>query len=466
MDRVVATETAHEKRAASRGAPIVEAPPPYDGAQAASYIATRMPGTLATNLHVMTEAKRCLPHFAPKSILDFGAGSGVSVMAAANVFSVEPPGKQPVDLKSIREDEDGMHSMEPRLEDQVNFVAQEQSAVNNDSKIPSDIKDMRQSLIEEALLIDHSKPMRSMAASILPNDDAIGSKMKINLAESLNVAKIPNNGHDIVCASYSLGEIVRDVMVNAVPEGEDNLKSGAITRGERMKMAERRLIGTVKRLWSQTAPGGLFIVIENGTAAGFETIVFARETVLRTVAPWNVNNTSKPERPENELHAVTYSDETANGGTAVTTATGAKVIAPCIHSKPCPLGRSITRHRVCRFEQRYNRPPFQRNSRPLPTGYEDEFFSYIVIQKEGKEGNQIVEEGSEAPAEDWGRIVRPPLRRGKHIVLDACTRDGSLERRVVSKKNAPPGHYGRARRAKWGDIWPVKPLSKPQIVNF
>ena len=56
------------------------------------------------------------------------------------------------------------------------------------------------------------------------------------------------------------------------------------------------------------------------------------------------------------------------------------------------------------------------------------------------------------------RIVRMPLKRGGHTVLDLCTPWGTLERWVPSKRKLResfPGAYRAARRAGWGGLWPA-----------
>jgi ribosomal protein RSM22 (predicted rRNA methylase) len=60
-------------------------------------------------------------------------------------------------------------------------------------------------------------------------------------------------------------------------------------------------------------------------------------------------------------------------------------------------------------------------------------------------------------AGQFAKIVRPPLRRGGHVILDLCTPQGSMERWVPSKsklQNAAPGAYRAARKASWGGFWP------------
>jgi len=54
------------------------------------------------------------------------------------------------------------------------------------------------------------------------------------------------------------------------------------------------------------------------------------------------------------------------------------------------------------------------------------------------------------------RFGGPPLKRSKHVLLDLCTPQGTLERRIPSKgKLRPfPGAYRAARKSTWGARWP------------
>ena len=56
----------------------------------------------------------------------------------------------------------------------------------------------------------------------------------------------------------------------------------------------------------------------------------------------------------------------------------------------------------------------------------------------------------------WARLVRPPLKRSKHVILDVCTPQGTLERRIASKGKLAgvPGAYRAARVGQWGGLWP------------
>lgn len=453
MDRVVARESAHERRKPKGGQPIVAAPPRYGPEEAISYTVTRSPGTLATNMYVMSEVRRCLPDYRPQSMLDFGAGIGVSVMAAARVFS----GSSNQGIRSSAGEDLGMGLEETELADGIRprLKAQREAGMETTS-------------LNAALLVEHSQPMRSMSAAILPQDANVAPTVRLSHVASIAEAKRSPKVHDLVCASYSLSEIVRDAMANPAEHSDPDTDEDRFKRDSRVKVAEKRLKRTIKTLWSRTKPGGLFIILEDGTAGGFETLLFAREIILGMNAPFGDAEAEADSRDLKRNPGLPAGDENRKeaGVPASAVNSHARVVAPCLHSEACPLRGTITPHRVCRFQQRFNRPSFLRKARSMPTGYEDEYFSYIVLQKLSHMDEHVAGALQQSRTDVWGRIIRQPLLKGKHVVLDACTVEGALERRVVSKKSAAPGHYPRARQSKWGDVWPVKPSSKPQVVNF
>ncbi|KAL3162830.1 hypothetical protein ABBQ32_009284 [Trebouxia sp. C0010 RCD-2024] len=76
-----------------------------------------------------------------------------------------------------------------------------------------------------------------------------------------------------------------------------------------------------------------------------------------------------------------------------------------------------------------------------------------------------------AAANIWSRIIRPPRKRGKHIIIDVCssrehvtdpdavdTSHGRLVRQVVASTDKKtwlgPGGYRLVRKSRWGDLWP------------
>jgi hypothetical protein len=70
-----------------------------------------------------------------------------------------------------------------------------------------------------------------------------------------------------------------------------------------------------------------------------------------------------------------------------------------------------------------------------------------------------------AAAAVWSRVLRRPLKRGRHVVLDLCVaspdqRSGALERHIIawSDRHRPwlgPAAYRLARRLSVGDLWPT-----------
>jgi ribosomal protein RSM22 (predicted rRNA methylase) len=52
----------------------------------AAYLATRLPATYAANFHVFSELRRVAADFAPRTLLDLGAGPGTVAWAASEVF--------------------------------------------------------------------------------------------------------------------------------------------------------------------------------------------------------------------------------------------------------------------------------------------------------------------------------------------------------------------------------------------
>lgn len=402
------------KRPVQRGPPVVLPAPEYTSDRALAFLCTRFPGTFAANVFVLSEIRRILPRFAPTSVLDFGAGVGTSVLAAAHVLDTPAIAKHA--QQNARHSEDDLAHCIPRMS------------------------------IKHAWLIDNAPAMKPLASALMAAEDSVKS---INVLQTNSLDDGPTSSclYDLVIASFSLTEFVRKMMIE--PDDDALREVQPITNNPRARVEKasevcmRRLIRT---LWKRTAPGGQLVVIDDGTAAGFEVVLFARELLL--------NEFPGPELEDHQNHAKKYDCSDPKEY--------ARVIAPCVHSHKCPLDGHVTRRRMCRFEQRLNRPPFQRNAYPQHNAFEDEFFSFIVLQKL----THVEELQDNVHEYSWGRLIRAPLRRPKQISIDSCTREATLERRVVSKRSAPDGYFARARRSRWGDIWPVPPSNKKLPVNF
>lgn len=94
--------------------------------------------------------------------------------------------------------------------------------------------------------------------------------------------------------------------------------------------------------------------------------------------------------------------------------------------------------------------------------YESDFFS-----SEGDPLGLEFVQGSNRNS--WGRLMRAPIKRKGHIIVDFCSsgeKDGKIVRHRVGKAKSEriaPGMYTAARKARWGGLWPD--LSKPNDNN-
>lgn len=381
---------------------------------------TAGPQALAAATHVMTEVARCRPQFRPRAMVDFGAGVAPAVSAAGRAF---------------REGEE----VEEGVEDDGEWGEVRVKAGTLRGK----------STLSEVVMVDKSPAQRELGSGILKEDAALENVAITALASMRDVPR-REGGYDVVSASFALSDVVR----HALSRGDGDSEGGR-QRGGREAHAEKSLKKAVKDMWRRVAPGGVLVIVEHGTLAGFETVLFARDLVLRN---------GLIEAASEGAVEVHEADEIGYDASSI----GARVVAPCLHSKACPLESTATRARVCRFVQRLNRPLSLRNTVRNPEGFEDTKFTYIVLERpaaEAKAGE--ADDDLEGENLDWGRIVRPPLRRGKHVVMDVCTSDGTLERRVSSKKNGEEGMYAIARKIRWGDVWPKPaPRAKRQTVHF
>ena len=134
----------------------------------------------------------------------------------------------------------------------------------------------------------------------------------------------------------------------------------------------------------------------------------------------------------------------------------ANIVAPCPHHEECPLARST--QSWCHFSQITQKYPG--SVFPRTRGEKDllnEKFSFLAVKK-GKTPAQEFEDEHEAntPAEKsffWPRLIRPSIKKHKHSIIDLCTNEGRLERRIVAKSHGIDAGYRKARKLAWGDLW-------------
>jgi ribosomal protein RSM22 (predicted rRNA methylase) len=138
------------------------------------------------------------------------------------------------------------------------------------------------------------------------------------------------------------------------------------------------------------------VLIEAGTPAGFGILRDARKTLLNS---------------------------------------GAGVIAPCMHEGPCP----ITGSDWCHFAAPVARSPAHKLAKGVGASLETEKFAYLAVAPHPR------------TAQAQARIVRRPMHRSGHVVLDLCSANG-LSRQPVSRRDG--ALYRASRDTAWGDPWP------------
>ncbi len=151
-------------------------------------------------------------------------------------------------------------------------------------------------------------------------------------------------------------------------------------------------------MWALT--GGMLVVVEPGTPAGFARILAARALLVEA---------------------------------------GAHLVAPCPHARPCP----IMAPDWCHFARRVARSRIHRLAKGGDVPWEDEKFAYLVASRAPVRGG-------------FARVLAPPRAASGRARLKLCRPDGSLAETLITRRSGAA--YKTARRAAWGDaIVPCEP---------
>ncbi|RDY03175.1 Methyltransferase-like protein 17, mitochondrial, partial [Mucuna pruriens] len=253
----------------------------YRDDETIAYVASRMPAVYSACYRVLKEVRRRLPGFSPSKVLDFGAGTGSAFWALQEVW--------------------------PKSLEKVNLIEPSQSMQRAGRSLIQGLKNL----------------------PLIHSYDSIQTLSK-NISKS-------DRGHDLVIASYVLGEI---------PSIKDR-------------------ITIVRQLWDLTQD--VLVLIEPGTPHGSNIIAQMRSHLL-----WmEERKYRKSSHKNNEVCK-----------DLITQKVGAYVVAPCPHDGTCPLVKS---GKFCHFVQRLERTSSQRaykRSKDNPLrGFEDEKFSYVVFRR-------------------------------------------------------------------------------------
>lgn len=158
------------------------------------------------------------------------------------------------------------------------------------------------------------------------------------------------------------------------------------------ELPQDRVPQIASALWS--ASSSTLVIVEPGTPAGFARIRAAREALIGE---------------------------------------GALVVAPCTHSKLCPM----TSPDWCHFSQRLPRSRDHMLAKDASVPFEDERFSYVAVTREP------------LPATNRARIVKQPEETKAGIGFPLCD-DRGLHTANVNRRDK--AIYNLLRKAKWGDV--------------
>ncbi|XP_046843294.1 methyltransferase-like protein 17, mitochondrial [Xenia sp. Carnegie-2017] len=168
-------------------------------------------------------------------------------------------------------------------------------------------------------------------------------------------------------------------------------------------------------LWRKT--NHFLVIVDKGNNEGFDVTMQARDLVT--------NNRKAMFGTEDEQPSFVFS--------------------PCPHDLACPRLDANTRDHPCNFEQRVQLSYAQKSTNLKKYGYFNELFSYVVLCK-GERNKQDL---------NWARLLRPVRLREKHIICDYCSKNGTLEQKILTKRKDSDIYKCVRHHAKWGDLLPI-----------
>jgi len=191
----------------------------------------------------------------------------------------------------------------------------------------------------------------------------------------------------------------------------------------------------IKQFWNRLDPGGVMVLIEPGTPTGFRFMHHTRELLISGVGVEHFH-----------------------------------FVAPCPHEGMCPV--ALTGRDWCHFAQRVRRTWHRAYSKGSTKRFlEEEKFSFLCVRKAPGPRVRFRSE-AEAPTTHeksyfWPRILFPPIKAGKHVLMDVCSAPQNFERISTSRSKPHSFGYKWSRKAMWGDLWRYpKRVIRPEARNY
>ena len=460
-----------------------EAATNYGPLEAAAYAVTRLPMTFGAQVRVMRELRVRAPGFVPESLLDFGAGPTPALWAAREVFGSEVSLGSTGDATSVTLVDASLSMMA--------FTRRLAKGVYDDDEVHELGSGMG------FLARPSGRP--------LPDPNPWGITGPVQTVASLRSLN-PRATFDMVVSGYSLGEIAagtRHEQQQRILRSEAREKSGTT----------KRLDDTIMSLWSRVAPGGVLVLVEPGTPRGSKLIRRARALILD--AEQNKARNKRSEHGEDadnsfDAHVVApcqHDKVCPMDGLEGSTWChfSQRVKRTEMHRQMLPRGRG-PQHQDERFSYVVIRRMSRRHAvaeaknRAAEIAAGERTVGFRIDEDKEEEEEEDDDEDDEEDDEDseeeeeeedhdddededhdddedvaetkagavavassfsWGRLVRPPIKRSRHVILDMCSADGELDRHIVARSHSWEGSVGKqgykaARKSKWGDLWPYK----------
>jgi ribosomal protein RSM22 (predicted rRNA methylase) len=453
----------------------------YNERQSMAYAAFRLPAAFAAVVRALSEVREHVQDapgatvsetVPPRTMLDFGSGPGTAILAALDVYGDILDGgkaeRRRARRREARRADREIKKLQGKLGPEISAMVDEMFSDDEGSDFDSDDESdgsdgsdsdddgdddgassdsdgegrggrfAAEARAEAAGKSDrfsetqrHSELARAQRRRLSSRRSAVGKVDPEEIFFSEVLAVEPSNAMQEIAKGLLRNDVPnmqwKRFLFASSPEGVDyDLVTATFSIGELETRSEQQLV--VDTLWKSVAPGGVFVMVEPGTPAGFTTILAARAQIL---------------------------------------ARRSEIIGPCPHSFACPVGQQ--NKSWCHFSQKLQRVPLTQQGAGK-VGFEDSKFSWVAFRKPVRSHDDPHDEEPEFVSAErdsagesplvprFSKFIWPPMKRGGHVVMDSCDPDGSCNRRVITKRHGK-SEYKAARDCRWGDEYDFSDVS-------
>jgi len=472
-------------------APVVHAYGPDETVAYAHYYA---PSRFGITRRVFREVRTLLPSWQPTNMLDFGCGPATAGAAAVDVW-----GKQEAETRGWKDDKLSPQAWRREHQDKYKSAAAV-ATLPALSQMKYSGVDVSQSMLDSGkVLLQGTLPKATFW-------DKIGDVVKRSHATG--------ERFDLINVSYTLSELSSDPMRRAavmllfelldVGGSMVIIENGSPVGSHTVRTARQLILDTFgtrdtlgraqdddedeqKGGWKHKAQSNL----KHGKGGAGSSKQTEKDSKLRKSINVESFMLSAP-------HGLSHEQVAAS------------VVAPCTHDRECPLREGFW----CSFSQKVH-------SGKIRKGNEEKFSYVVLrkiavngaaaaaaanadddnsstaglasaIASEGDWTSvttravnthspsplQVLRDSSNAPRDDvetllhqvdwetytpplyreeWGRILRSPIKKKGHILMDVCQSDGTASRATLTRATVPqgvPALYSALRKISWGGLYP------------